>query len=249
MDFRAGQKKVCQDQYSFLIHNNSLFCVLCDGHGSEGHHIAKFASDYIKKYYKKHFSAFKLDAKSTISKMIQKCDKKILNDMDCDLSGSTCVILFIENGIVYCASIGDSRAIIGSLSSVADVPIIRKNKYFRKVVCDRKFKAVQISIDQKPELADELYRIRMAGGVVEKYSDGLGRNIGPFRVWSKDGAGPGLAMSRSLGDRVGNSCGIISLPLYQDRAVEPGKDQYIIIGSDGIWDVLDNVEVVNFVEK
>lgn len=249
MDFRTGQTKICQDDYVCFIHNNCIICVLCDGHGSEGHYISKFVVEYTEKYFKKYFSKFRHDPKSVLSEMMQKCDKKIIANMDCELSGTTAVVLLIDGGIAYSASLGDSRAIIGTLSQVADVAHPRVNKYFRRITTDRNFKAIPLTQDQKPEHNDEMMRIRMSGGIVEKYTDAFGRNVGPYRVWNKDGTGPGLAMSRSLGDKVAKACGVISLPLYLDRALTIGKDQYIVVASDGVWDVMDNIEVINFIDK
>ena len=37
-----------------------------------------------------------------------------------------------------------------------------------------------------------------------------GDPIGPYRVWLKNENVPGLAMSRSVGDRVAHSVGVIS---------------------------------------
>ena len=39
-----------------------------------------------------------------------------------------------------------------------------------------------------------------------------GDPIGPYRVWLKNENVPGLAMSRSVGDRVAHSVGVISEP-------------------------------------
>lgn len=56
-------------------------------------------------------------------------------------------------------------------------------------------------------------------------------------------------MSRSIGDGIGKECGVIAIPIFHYFQLFPEKDQFIVIGSDGVWDVLENVEVVNFVEK
>jgi hypothetical protein len=64
--------------------------------------------------------------------------------------------------------------------------------------------AVQLTIDQKPEDADENERIVAANGFVSRLTDPINKQkAGPFRVW-KDQDGPGLAMSRSIGDSVGH---------------------------------------------
>jgi serine/threonine protein phosphatase PrpC len=249
MDFRQGQSKTCQDFYYFTVHNNCLLAVLCDGHGTEGHHISKYVVDYISKSFKKHFSKLKHDPKSTFSAILSKCDNKILRNLECDLSGTTVVLLLIADGQVHAASLGDSRAVLGSLHPEADQPRARNNKYFRKILCDQNFKVFPLTIDQKPEDEDEEDRIRMSGGLVQKFTDAFGRNVGPFRVWKKDGSGPGLAMSRSLGDKIAKGCGVIAQPIFLQRKIVPAKDFYIVIASDGVWDMMDNVEVINFVQR
>ena len=249
MELRSNQGKVCQDNYFFTVYDNCLLCLLCDGHGTEGHHISKYSVDYIFKSFKKHFSKIKYDPNSTFSSILQKCDEKIIKNLECELSGTTIVVLFICNGHIYTSSLGDSRAVLGHLNPVADLAKSRSNKYFRKISTDRAFKTFSLSVDQKPEDEDEEDRIRKSGGMVQKFTDAFGRNVGPFRVWKKNGYGPGLAMSRSLGDKVAKGCGVISLPICMDKRIEPGKDFYIVIASDGIWDMMDNVEVINFVDK
>ena len=92
-------------------------------------------------------------------------------------------------------------------------------------------------------------RIKLCGGSVERSTDAFGRSVGPFRVWNQNGTGPGLAMSRSLGDKQGKDCGVISIPVYMERTIVPGNDLYIILASDGVWDVMENIDVINFVDK
>ena len=80
-------------------------------------------------------------------------------------------------------------------------------------------------------------------------TDERGMKVGPYRVWKKNGTLPGLAMSRSIGDGIGKECGVISTPVFHFFQLFPEKDQFIVVGSDGVWDVMENVEVANFVEK
>lgn len=249
MDFRMNNKKVCQDGYLAITHNNTLFTILCDGHGVEGHNVCEYVIKYCQKHFKKHFSQIKHDPKAAISNMLQKCDKKVINDVECEMSGTTIIVLFVCEEKIHCASLGDSRAIVGQLSDVGEQIRSRNRKHFRKITCDRPFKTIPLTQDQKPENSDEMLRIRNSGGLVEKLTDPYGRNVGPFRVWNKDGSGPGLAMSRSLGDKIGKNCGVISQPIYMEKNILPGRDQFIIIASDGCWDVLDNIEAINFVDK
>ena len=249
MDFRASQTKICQDNFFFIVHNNCLLSVLCDGHGTEGHHISKYALEYFQKSFKKKFSAFKHDPKQSISAILQKCDEKIFSQLESSLSGTTMVINFIADGVALTAGLGDSRAILGYLDPVAETFKQKQGKYFRQITCERSFKVFPLTVDHKPEDKEEEFRIRKSGGLVHRYTDAFGRDVGPYRVWQSNGSGPGLAMSRSLGDKVAKGCGVISVPMYTERRLVSGKDQYIVLASDGVWDVMENVEVINFVEK
>lgn len=55
-------------------------------------------------------------------------------------------------------------------------------------------------------------------------------------------------MARSIGDTDGKNIGVISYPILTDYTSSVESDHFIVLGSDGIWDVMENEEVVNFVE-
>jgi len=52
-------------------------------------------------------------------------------------------------------------------------------------------------------------------------------------------------MSRSLGDYVIHTAGVISTPEIFHYTLQPGYDQMLIVGTDGLWDSLTNEEVVS----
>ena len=249
MDFRKGLTKVCQDGFVCIVHNNSLFCLLADGHGPEGEIVCEYSLTYCQKFIKKHFSTFTHDCKTAMTQMLQKCDKHLLSMPESENSGSTMIVFLINQGIIHCGSLGDSRGVIGSISDIPDISRPRNNKFFRKIIADRTLKAEAFTKDQKPNIAEEMMRIKLCGGSVERSTDAFGRSVGPFRVWNQNGTGPGLAMSRSLGDKQGKDCGVISIPVYMERTIVPGNDLYIILASDGVWDVMENIDVINFVDK
>ncbi len=65
--------------------------------------------------------------------------------------------------------------------------------------------------------------------------------MGPTRVWTRHGNAPGLAMSRSMGDRVAAECGVVSEPELVERDLT-SEDKCIIIASDGVWEQIGNQE-------
>jgi hypothetical protein len=56
-------------------------------------------------------------------------------------------------------------------------------------------------------------RIEECGGRVEPITDDLGNHLGPQRVWKKYVDTPGLAMSRSIGDTVSTTLGVVPTPI------------------------------------
>jgi serine/threonine protein phosphatase PrpC len=56
-------------------------------------------------------------------------------------------------------------------------------------------------------------------------------------------------MSRSLGDDYGKSLGVIETPIVTHLDNHFEDNYFVVLASDGIWDVMENDEVVNFVEQ
>lgn len=71
---------------------------------------------------------------------------------------------------------------------------------------------------------------------------------GEDRMWVEDELYPGLMVSRSLGDIVAHRIGSLEIP---DTNVIKLKesDEFIVLGSDGLWDVLSNQEVCDIVSN
>ena len=57
---------------------------------------------------------------------------------------------------------------------------------------------------------------------------------------------PGLAMSRSLGDKSAREVGVISDPEILEILLKE-EDKFIVIASDGVWEFLSNTDVVKTV--
>jgi len=110
----------------------------------------------------------------------------------------------------------------------------------------RHWMSIALSRDHKPDEPDESQRIQLNGGRVESYQDEEGNPLGPARVWLKNENIPGLAMSRSLGDLVAASVGVIFEPEILEYGIT-SEDKFIVLGSDGIFEFLANEDVVRIV--
>lgn len=69
-------------------------------------------------------------------------------------------------------------------------------------------------------------------------------DCGPARVWLADVDVPGLAMSRSLGDDVSHTVGVISTPEIIEHEIQD-NDIFCIWASDGVWEFISNEQAVN----
>jgi protein phosphatase 1L len=95
----------------------------------------------------------------------------------------------------------------------------------------RSGEAFALSSDHKPNRPDERQRIEDAGGVVMW--------VGTWRV------GGVLAVSRAFGDRLLKQY-VVAEPEIQEDTIEKGVD-FLILASDGLWDVVTNQEAVSMV--
>jgi serine/threonine protein phosphatase PrpC len=100
-------------------------------------------------------------------------------------SGSTCVSVLIVGTKVFCANVGDSRAVLVRAIQGPQEQIL----------------AIPLNRDHKADEPDEEARILRSGGRVQPYRDVNGNQLGPLRVWHLREDIPGLAMTRSFGDQ------------------------------------------------
>ena len=73
---------------------------------------------------------------------------------------------------------------------------------------------------------------------------------GVYRVWLKDRDFPGLAMSRSIGDKLAHTVGVIPDP--DITIYKMNRDDYvyfIVQASDGVWDSLDHKKVTTYLRE
>ena len=128
----------------------------------------------------------------------------------------------ISGNQLTCANLGDSRAILGSLRTKEEAELAKQDtsEFQMESVAgpnstgDKVWIATSLSVDHKPDRADEFQRIMENDGRVDPFREDNGDPVGPARVWLKTQNIPGLAMSRSIGDLVAGSVGVIPEPEF-----------------------------------
>jgi serine/threonine protein phosphatase PrpC len=233
-----GFTKINQDSFLVLqseynLKDFNIFCVM-DGHGNNGHLVSRYLMKYINLFFKnnKKMNASNQNEDS-IYLRLKKSDYHILrrlfrhaerdlhkkSKIDANLSGTTCVMVAQIGDRFICANIGDSRAIMIKTGN----------------------EIVPLSIDQKPDDPEESKRIVQNGGEISQYEEN-GEKSGPYRIWKKGEVYPGIAMSRSVGDFIATSLGVVPEAKFIEEKIDQDC-KFIVVASDGIWEFLDNKRV------
>ena len=216
--------------YSKDKNNDVYFFGLYDGHGGNG------CSLYLKNNLHKNITEFSMNGIKNAIKDTEDdfLEKVAINEYGeiLDASGSCSIVVLLKNKTCIIANIGDSRC------------VLFKNK-----------KVIFSTRDHKPNSSIEKRRIESAGGsifqsssVIPLYQNGKLIEI-PWRVQ------PGrLSVSRAFGDIEaklekfgGKKNVVIALPdVFEFELNE--EYNFIVMGCDGIFDVLSNQEILECIK-
>ncbi|CAN6278544.1 unnamed protein product [Urochloa humidicola] len=270
-----GKKGVNQDAMifweNFCSRDDTIFCGVFDGHGPYGHLVAKRVRDLlpvklgadlamedgrdistssIKSNSNEVGSPEHTDRGGTVISSeaeqngeypeifpalrtsflkafhVMDRDLKLHKNIDCFFSGTTAVAVIKQGRNLIIGNLGDSRAILGTRDE------------------NNQLVAIQLTVDLKPNIPSEAHRIRQRRGRIFA----LPEEPEVARVWLPKYNSPGLAMARAFGDFCLKDHGVISMPdVSYHRITE--KDEFIVLATDGVWDVLSNDEVVSIVSR
>nr|GLL42252.1 probable protein phosphatase 2C 73 [Ipomoea trifida] len=244
---RQGKKGVNQDRaIEFGGQEDMIFCGVFDGHGPWGHLVAKRVRELVPSSLLCNWQktlAHNMDNiniglddsqldvwKQSHIKACSAVDQQLKQQADSFYSGTTALTVVKQGDVMVVANVGDSRAVLATADD------------------DGNLEAVQLTVDLKPNLPGERERIMRSKGRVWSSDD----EPGVYRVWmpNADGGGavegPGLAVSRAFGDHYIKDFGLISEPQLTFRNIT-FRDQFAILATDGVWDVVSNQEAVEIV--
>ncbi|XP_068457389.1 protein phosphatase 1D-like isoform X2 [Clinocottus analis] len=228
------------------------FFAVFDGHG--GREAALFARDNLWDLLKKQRGFWSKDHSevcAALRKGFIACHHAMWKELPewpktitglPSTSGTTASVIVIRGVHMYVAHVGDSAVVVGVQENDSDITL----------------QALEITQDHKPELPKEKERIERLGGSVMKKS-GVNRVVwkrprlthnGPVRRSTVIDQIPFLAVARSLGD-------LWSYDFYSGEFVvspepdttmmtlDPSRHRYVIIGSDGLWNMMPPKNAVN----
>lgn len=205
----------------YIINTNYApidFFVICDGHG--GSLVAEFVVPKLEKYLMRKGLVYPL-THNYICKVYNHIQQELVNDSRniAKVCGCTAlvVIRYLFNN--YKENI--------QVINIGDC----------RAVLSKKGLAIPLNKDHKPFWSDEKHRIDMVNA---KYhtNQRIHFDAGDWRIGD-------LSVSRSFGD-LDNAPYVNHLPDTFHYQLE-AADEFIIMACDGLWDVLQNHEAINFV--
>ena len=221
-----GKRPYMQDVFAIVLQHvidpQTDFLGVFDGHGVNGEKVAHFVGRKLgDKVLKNLVEVNYNNAQSVVTRAFIDLDEELRNDESLKNSngevsgGTTAVGIWIKNGRMIVAHVGDSRAIM----SVGG-------------------KAMTLTEDHKPADVDESRRIFQAGGFVYmnrvKGVLAVSRAFGDFRFKTNAEIAPEDQMVSAKPD--------VSIVETTDEL------DFIVLASDGIYDVLNNQVIVNIIQ-
>ena len=210
---------------NFLEKEENFLIGICDGHGIYGDLISQYISQNLPSFIKK-------ESKENLVKAFIDINNSLINNtkIDCSLSGTTCTSLIISLDKIICSNIGNTRAILARY----------ENGYYNTINLNR---------DHKPTESDEIKRIISQGGIIKQNYDKVKKiNYGPEKIFLKNSDIPGLSMSRSFGDNLAHTIGVINIPEVNSYEYT-GGEKFIVIATDSIWQYIDSDECVEIIKE
>jgi serine/threonine protein phosphatase PrpC len=217
LNLHEKQDVTATETEHFDRHKIDLLFV-ADGHG--GHNISESVAKMLPPYFYKAMILEDNVPKPTAkyNEYIISTFDKVQNELNAKHNKST------EQGTTVCMVLiyeYKGKKFISSVSAGDS----------RAASCDQLLFARALTLDHKPDAPREYHRIMAAGGKVERGGADVARVNGV------------LAVSRSMGD-FDNKVGVIHTPDIQHIL---GDQKFIVIATDGLWDVMNNQQVIDFV--
>ncbi|WZZ79749.1 hypothetical protein YC2023_100321 [Brassica napus] len=227
---------------------DTVFCGVFDGHGPYGHVIAKRVRDLLPLKVGSHLESY-LSCEEVLKEISLNTADRMTSDSLVQISANgesrvynkdQDMVQMLLTSIVKAYRFMDKELkmqvdVDCFCSGTTAVTMVKQGQHLvvgnigdsRAVLGTRnkenKLVPFQLTEDLKPDVPAEAARIKRCNS-------------------------PGLAMARAFGDFCFKDFGLISVPDVSYRRLTE-KDEFVVLATDWIWDVLTNEEVVEIVAK
>ncbi|VDN04051.1 unnamed protein product [Thelazia callipaeda] len=242
--WRKGERQDMQDAHVRLdqfeltsIRNiqRSAFYAIFDGHA--GRRAADFAAEHLPPLIKKKLlycsdvDALERGIKKCFVDSYKQVDERFLIEARRTRpswkDGTTATTILLVNSVIYCANIGDSKAVVCRNKS--------ENNEVKNI-------ALQLTVDHSPLHFEERMRIQKAGGKVKD-----GRIMGILEVSRSIGDGQFKAYGLVCTPDV-KKFSITKNDMLVLRSGN-GLNIFLLIACDGLWKTFSNQEAVDYVTE
>jgi serine/threonine protein phosphatase PrpC/serine/threonine protein kinase len=238
-----GRRPTIEDFHSIHLYPEIQFYGIFDGH--TGNVASKYAASTLFDRLVLHLpelglvttqtaddSDWKTLVEHNVSRAYQETHESFLDALALvpamDQSGTTATALLVTKQVIVLSSLGDSRAVLSSTDK------------------DGHLAAIQLTIDHVASDPKERDMVMARGGRVSSSTKGLARVNGT------------LAITRSIGDAalapvLSRQPHVISMKSEEIKGLCGSMREdlpcFIILASDGLWDVMTNQEAVDMVAQ
>lgn len=254
------EPKACQDTCFCYNDESGALIGILDGHGPTGRELVLFCKKRIGSHFSSEKGKYTSNPQKSLEELMTVLDTEAKShnaEFNSEESGCTVTLLLLVRSAIYTACVGDLKAVVGTLEKGA-VQVVDPRAFplgyqeyvdsfrvTRAVTLDKPVYALKISQDKRPEDMTEVVRIVRAGGRVHR---AVGKSVGPMMIWRGEMDHPGLTVSRAIGDGDCADLGVISDAEITEYQVKV-EDMFVVVGSSGLWEVMEDIEVVKFIEK
>lgn len=222
-----------QDEFFVLVRKESVLMGILDGHGPYGHCVAHFAQEHLPGTILEGLRAdpesWETSVKNGVTMLCRECQLDADMAEKATMSGTTMTVLMLDSPAhstwrVRSAHLGDSIAVLAHRPRAGGA-----------------WEIIQLTNIHRPDRQDEAQRIEDAGGQVLDCGEGEASRL-LAGEWS-------LAVSRSWGDFHASRMGLSHDPEFCEENLPLDSDCFILVCSDGVWDVMPQLQAVNLIGK
>jgi serine/threonine protein phosphatase PrpC len=174
---------------------------------------------------------------------LDKCDREVERISHWSFQGSTAIVVWLHE----VSTESDSRSSTAMEGQTLQRTILAANIGDSRAILCRNGTGWELSRDHKPNDPTERERIESRGGQVIwcGETDEYGQPIEERGIYRVNG---NLALSRAVGDR-SEKPAVTAEPEIISAPVIDGEDSFILLATDGLWDVMDSQEAVTFIQS
>jgi len=88
LDPHGDIAKECQDGLLILSSPGQLLTALFDGHGKCGLSVVSFCRAFLQAHFLSHLQDYSTDAAGTLEQVLELCDRRVKEEVDCMVSGT-----------------------------------------------------------------------------------------------------------------------------------------------------------------